>query len=83
MPSKSGSATPAATPADALPFEQALAELEALVGAMEGTGVSLEQTVKAHARGAELIRICQAQLEEARIKLQIVEDGEPRPLDLS
>ncbi|HEU4621555.1 MAG TPA: exodeoxyribonuclease VII small subunit [Burkholderiaceae bacterium] len=65
-------------------FEQALAELERLVESMEGTGLALDQSVAAYQRGSELIRLCQQHLEDARVKLQIVDGaGEPRPLDLS
>jgi exodeoxyribonuclease VII small subunit len=65
-----------------LSFETALAELEKLVAAMEGSAITLEQSVQAYQRGAELIRLCQGHLEEARVKLQVVEGGELRPLDL-
>ncbi|CAN5347397.1 hypothetical protein BH09PSE6_BH09PSE6_16610 [soil metagenome] len=63
-------------------FEQALAELEKLVAAMEAPVMTLDQSVKAYQRGAELVRLCQKHLEDARVRLQVVEDGELRPLDL-
>ena len=79
-PASASSREPAA-PAD-LPFEAALAELEKLVAAMEGSSITLGESVSAYQRGAELIRICQAHLDEARLKLQVVEGGQLRPLDL-
>jgi exodeoxyribonuclease VII small subunit len=81
MTSKSAQREAASKVAE-LPFESALAELEKLVAAMEGSGITLEQSVLAYQRGAELIRACQAHLEEARVKLQVVDSGELRPLDL-
>ncbi len=69
-------------------FEDALAELEKLVAAMEGQNLALDQSVAAYQRGSELIRICQQHLESAREKLQILDGGQPdtatlKPLDLS
>ena len=69
-------------------FEEALAELEKLVAAMEGQNLALDQSVAAYQRGSELIRLCQQHLEGAREKLQIFDRGDgdeaaPRPLDLS
>lgn len=76
------------SPAAATPsFEDALAELEKLVAAMEGQSLPLEQSVAAYQRGSELIRICQQHLESAREKLQVLDNTDdtaaPRPLDLS
>lgn len=73
---------PAAAP---VPFEEALAELERLVASMDAQSLSLEQSVAAYERGAELIKVCQQHLEQAREKLQILDGGlagELRPLDL-
>lgn len=75
------------TAAAAPSFEEALAELERLVAAMEGQNLALDQSVAAYQRGSELIRVCQQHLEEAREKLQILdraagEDAAPRALDL-
>ena len=81
MPSKSSVNTSKEQPPS---FEHALAELERLVESMENQGLALEQSVTAYQRGSELIRICQQHLEEARIKLQLVDPaGELQPLDLS
>jgi len=78
------SVSPSANQDQVPSFEQALSELERLVESMEGTGLTLSQSVTAYERGAELIRICQHHLEEARVKLQVVDPaGELRPLDLS
>ncbi|MCJ9711080.1 exodeoxyribonuclease VII small subunit, partial [Bordetella hinzii] len=46
-------------------FETALAELEALVQAMENGSLPLEQSLAAYRRGVELTRICQERLSQA------------------
>ncbi len=75
--------TPTSAGADEPSFEQALAELEKLVAAMETPAMTLEQSVLAYQRGAELVRLCQRHLEHARVRLAVVEDGELKPLDLA
>jgi len=53
-------------------FEQALAELEELVGRMEQGDLSLEQSLKDFERGIHLTRSCQQALKEAEQKVQIL-----------
>ena len=55
---------------DALSFEQALSELEAIVEQLEGGAVSLDAAIDAYARGMSLKLHCQARLEEARLKVE-------------
>jgi exodeoxyribonuclease VII small subunit len=57
---------------DTLSFEQALAELEALVDAMEKGELSLEDSLKSFERGVELTRICQKALADAEQKVEIL-----------
>jgi exodeoxyribonuclease VII small subunit len=47
---------------EALSFEQALDELDALVRRMESGELSLDDSMAAYRRGAELARICQGKL---------------------
>jgi exodeoxyribonuclease VII small subunit len=56
-------------------FEQALAELEALVARMEDGKLPLEESLAAYQRGAELIRFCEAKLADAQARIAIL-DGE-------
>ncbi|MCK8517244.1 exodeoxyribonuclease VII small subunit [Methylonatrum kenyense] len=61
-------------------FEQALAELEALVERMESGELSLEDSLKSFERGIALTRQCQKALSEAEQKVEILtgkngEDG--------
>ena len=60
-----------------LNFEEALASLEALVEAMEEGELSLEESLKAFEQGIRLTRECQAALEAAEQKVQLlVKEGQ-------
>ncbi len=56
-------------------FEQALAEIESIVAAMEAGQLPLEQSLAAYRRGAELLQFCQAQLREAQQQVKVLEAG--------
>ena len=56
-------------------FEQALAEIESIVAAMEAGQLPLEQALAAYKRGAELLQYCQAQLQEAQQQVKVLEAG--------
>ena len=62
-------------PSSAPPFESALAELEKIVEAMEEGQMPLEQSLAAYKRGAELLKVCQAQLQDAQQQVKILENG--------
>lgn len=65
-------------------FEQALAELEAIVARMETGELSLEQSLAAYKRGAALLQYCQAALKDAQQQVKVLESGvlqEFRPSD--
>ena len=53
-----------------LTFEDALTELEAIVASLERGEVSLDAAISAFERGTELKTLCQARLEEARMKVE-------------
>lgn len=55
-----------------LNFEQALGELEALVGAMESGDMSLEESLQAFEQGIRLTRECQQALSQAEQKVQLL-----------
>lgn len=67
-------ATPA-KPVAAPSFEEALAELEAIVAAMEGGQMPLEASLAAYQRGFALLQQCQSVLSEAQAKVKILEAG--------
>ena len=50
-------------------FEEAMAELESVVGALEGSDTALEASIKLSQRGAELKKHCEAKLKEAEEKV--------------
>ena len=56
-------------------FEQALAEIESIVAAMEAGQLPLDQSLAAYKRGAELLQFCQAQLQEAQQQVKVLEAG--------
>ena len=66
-----------ATSADieTLSFEQALAELEGIVKALESGQGALEASVAAYQRGAALRAHCERKLAEAEQKVQAIVEG--------
>ena len=53
-----------------LSFEEALAELEQIVGRLESGQGSLDDAIKAYERGSDLKKHCQKKLDEARMKVE-------------
>ena len=70
-----GGEAPAVRGAAPLSFETALAELEGIVARMETGELSLEQSLRAYKRGAELLQFCQAALKDAQQQVKILEAG--------
>ena len=64
-----------------LNFEQALAELEKIVGRMESGELSLEESLATHKRGLELARFCQQKLEAAQQQVKVLEGEVLKPLE--
>ena len=58
-----------------LTFESAVTELENIVTRMEGGQLSLEQSLTAYKRGAELLKFCQGQLADAQQQVKVLEAG--------
>lgn len=71
---------------EAIPFELALEELEALVGRIEGGDLPLEESLAAFERGVRLVRQCAARLDAAELRIRELEPGpagpRERPLEL-
>ena len=63
---------------EALPFEQALEKLEALVARMETGKLPLEELMQNFEAGSELAKICRAKLDtlERKIELLTRDDGD-------
>ncbi len=79
--------TPSQSPVDEMSFEQAMAELEQVVGKLERGDVALDQSITLYERGAALKKRCETKLKEAEEKvaaLTLDGDGQPTgvtPLD--
>jgi exodeoxyribonuclease VII small subunit len=56
-------------------FETAMAELEQIVADMEAGKLSLEDSLAAYKRGAELLSFCRTRLEDAQQQVRVLEDG--------
>ncbi len=61
-------------------YEAALAELEGLVGRMEGGSLSLEESLAAYRRGAALVAFCQQQLEKVEQQVRVLDGETLKPL---
>ena len=69
------------SPPDVAPnFEQALDELEALVRRMEAGELTLDESIAAYRRGAELARYCQTRLAQAELEIKQLEGDLLKPL---
>ncbi|WP_116598275.1 exodeoxyribonuclease VII small subunit [Primorskyibacter marinus] len=68
------------TPVNEMSFEQAMAELEQVVGKLERGDVALEDSIKLYERGAALKKRCETKLKEAEEKVAAITlnaDGQP------
>ena len=68
-------ADPPADDLAVLSFEQALAELERIVGQLESGQAPLEESIALYERGARLKAHCEARLEAARLKVEKIVVG--------
>lgn len=68
-------------PVDALSFEQALDELDALVRQMEAGDLPLDASIAAYRRGAALAQHCQGKLAVAEQQLSKLDGDALKPLD--
>ncbi|MEY1557188.1 exodeoxyribonuclease VII small subunit [Yoonia sp. R2331] len=65
---------------DAMSFEDAMKELEQVVGQLERGDVALDESIKLYERGAALKARCEAKLKEAEEKVaKITLDGSGQP----
>ena len=74
--------TQAPAPVDSLTFEQAMDELDQLVRKMEAGELSLDASIAAYRRGAELARYCQGRLANAEQEIKQLEGDLLKPLNL-
>ena len=64
-----------ATDIDGLSFEQALAELERIVGQLESGQAPLDASIALYERGALLKSHCETRLEAARLRVEKIVVG--------
>jgi exodeoxyribonuclease VII small subunit len=69
------------TPIQDLSYEQAFAELEAIVKALEANQVSLEESLALFERGQALSQYCANQLDRAELRVTQLTNIRPDPLD--
>lgn len=62
-------------------FEVALAEIESIVTRIEAGQLSLEESLTAYRRGAELLKHCQGQLADAEHQLKLLDGEALRPFE--
>ncbi|WP_170582342.1 exodeoxyribonuclease VII small subunit [Ruegeria arenilitoris] len=68
------------TPVEQMTFEQAMKELEAVVGQLERGDVALDQSIALYERGAKLKKRCEDELKRAEEKVAAITldaDGQP------
>ncbi len=71
----------AAQGAAAPSFEHAIGELETLVERMEGGELSLEESLAAYRRGAELVTHCRKSLSQVQQQVRVLEGELLRPFE--
>ncbi|MEL6564834.1 MAG: exodeoxyribonuclease VII small subunit [Pseudomonadota bacterium] len=70
-------------PVDEMSFEEAMAELEQVLGQLERGDVALDDSIKLYERGAALKARCETKLREAEEKVAaITTDAEGNPTGL-
>lgn len=69
-------------PAAPKSFEEALKRLETLTQAMQSSEMPLEDALAAYQEGNALVKYCQDKLTEVEQKLQVLDAGELKELNL-
>ncbi|WP_309664064.1 exodeoxyribonuclease VII small subunit [Tabrizicola sp.] len=70
-------------PIDGMTFEEAMAALEQVVGALERGEVPLEQSIALYERGAALKAYCATKLRDAEEKVEIIRAQEGRAVGVT
>ncbi|GAB2866754.1 hypothetical protein GCM10027277_39590 [Pseudoduganella ginsengisoli] len=79
MSKKLNSEPASPVPAAPVSFEEAMAELAALVTQMESGQLPLEASVAAYARGSELVKYCAGQLDKVESQVKVLEGDMLKP----
>lgn len=59
-----------------------MSRLEALTQSMQSSEMPLEEALAAYQEGSELVKFCQSKLAEVEQKLQVLDAGELKELNL-
>jgi exodeoxyribonuclease VII small subunit len=71
-------------PVAEMSFEEAMKELEAVVGQLDRGDVALDQSIRLYERGADLKKRCEDELARAEEKVaQITLDGDGNPTGIT
>ncbi|MFI4929191.1 MAG: exodeoxyribonuclease VII small subunit [Burkholderiales bacterium] len=81
MVTAAGSTEQTPSPDEPASYEQALAELEALVSAMEGAQLPLDDLLKSYRRGAQLLEFCRSRLQAVEQQVKVLERGQLEPFN--
>lgn len=81
MVNDGGSTAQTPSPAEPESYEQALAELEKLVSAMEGAQLPLDDLLTSYRRGAQLLEFCRARLQAVEQQVKVLERGQLEPFN--
>jgi len=73
------SADPSLASAEPAGYEQALAELERLVCAMENAQLPLDDLLQSYKRGALLLAFCRTRLQAVEQQVKVLERGQLEP----
>jgi exodeoxyribonuclease VII small subunit len=68
-----------AAAAESMKFEEALAELDGLVSAMENGQMPLDQLLVSYQRGGELLQACRGRLQAVETQVKVLEEGQLKP----
>jgi len=79
MVKAAGSTEQTPSPAEPESYEQALAELEGLVSAMEGAQLPLDDLLRSYRRGAQLLDFCCSRLQAVEQQVKVLERGQLEP----
>ena len=81
MVTAAGSTEQTPSPDEPASYEQALAELETLVAAMEGAQLPLDDLLKSYRRGAQLLEFCRSRLQAVEQQVKVLERGQLEPFN--
>lgn len=60
-------------------YEDALAELDRLLGAMESGALPLDSLLESYQRGAVLLEFCRSKLQAVEQQVKVLEEGQLKP----